>query len=158
MEPVSTYSHLEPGDVLTQQECEEIVGVKRAKNHEGYQFKLMALQQAIHRDLWRNGNRHTVVIHDYGIAVLDAPEASQYNAKTFEAGICKAKRANMRMQGVDVRKLNGVQKRTHERVLAVQGAILSAVARTRRALSVTPVKRNTPAAIESSGVSMDADH
>ncbi len=134
-----TYSHLNPGDVITQAECEKILGFKRADDIDEFNLKIMGLAASVRRDLDKAGKNLTVRNLNHGVAVLTHQDAEQFNARRFNSGLHQARSAHHRQLGVRT-ELAPEAQRQHDIRVTKQAAILAAVNKARREVPLTPVQ------------------
>ena len=109
-----------------------------------YSLRVMDLQQQIRNWFEASGQIVTVALQRGYLRVLTDAEAVDYNAKAFSRGIRKLADAHKRTQGIDVSELSEEQRARHEREAYVQGRLLQAMTRERKALLPEAAKRATP--------------
>ena len=117
--------YVEPGTVIEQSQCEEILGIKRDGNEYNYQFALMQLGEFIQKSLWKLGKEYTVTTSSGQVNVLTHEQASKYNESRFDLAIGKMRKCNRRLNAVDVGELSKETREEHGKAIIRQSRILS---------------------------------
>lgn len=133
----------EKGQYLTPEWCEEQIGIKR--DSLKYALALMGLGKKIEKWLWKQGMRWTVATEANGIKVLTDEAASVYNGSRLLHHFAGMLDRHEHAINVDVTQLNQEAKAKHDRMLSVNGAMLSAAITARKtALKCLPHSRSLP--------------
>lgn len=129
------------GDSWSQDEVLQAMGV--SLDCDDPQFHLMKFCQRVADELKDRQLIVTVATQKGRVRVLTDEEAVEYNAREFERGLAKSRRAHFRALAVDVGNIGEVQREQHERRCIVNGQVLSAIRKTRR-IALKAVERSTP--------------
>lgn len=113
---------IKPGTYFPPEIFEEVFGCDR-KSHE-YGLLLRALVQDTKR--FYNDSWITIRQRDYGVEVLDADNASEYHANTFEKCIRVMEYANHKASLIDPKQLSDASRSQHERQRQKMALVLSA--------------------------------
>jgi hypothetical protein len=133
------WTKLNKGDYIMPDTIEEYLGMKRTETK--YAFELMKMAGEITAALANVGRIDTVCIRQGGIAILSDAEAIEYNDSSFERSLRGMKRSHHRLLGVESSNLDAGDKRTHERTVTRQAAILTTVSDTCKRLGAEPHER-----------------
>ena len=129
---------VEPGTVLEQSQCEQIMGMRREADPMAYQFALMQLNDYIERSLWKIGKQYTCTTRRGEIVILTHEEASRYNDSRFDLAIQKMRKCNRRLMAVDLGRLTRQAKEEHGHAIIRQSRILSMLKQVNRDLQPEP--------------------
>ena len=129
------------GDSWSQDEVLIALGVPLDCNDPA--FHLMKFCQRVSEEMKDRQQVVTVAIQKGRVRILTDEEAVEYNAREFDRGLAKSRRAHFRALAVDVGNIGEVQREQHERRCIVNGQVLSAIRKTRR-IAVSAVERSTP--------------
>lgn len=140
---------LEKGDTINQAVIADFLGVPL--NSKAYELGVLGLADKVRRAMESAGKAVTVVvtrrsdpISAGGIRVLTDSEALRFNSRGFKLGLRRAARKHRKTMDIDPSKLTSEEQRQFERSLVVQGAIMSAVVKTRVQVALKAVQRNAP--------------
>mgnify|MGYP001600517928 CR=1 FL=1 len=117
-----------------------------AASHPKFTFARMSLAYSyIPRRMAILGRPCSVLIDCGEIVICDDAQAATYQSKRFRRGFRAAGRAHKHNLQVDQGRLSEEQRKTHERNLLVQGAVLTAAASAKRQLIPHATPRQKPA-------------
>lgn len=136
------YDLVKKGDLFTIEELEKILS--RRRDHKQFPFYLMGFAKNIEREMASRGQVVTVAQVNGSLKVLTDQEASIYNHDMFARNIRGLIHCHQRALGVDVVDFKEDERKTHDRMLEVQGKTLQAVSRVRIELPTWPHRRLLP--------------
>jgi hypothetical protein len=131
-------SNLQAGDIIEQENCEQIIGFQRAKKMYEFGFELMQLAEYVQANLWKIGKPLTVVSHKGSIRVLTHVEASEYNASRFDNAITKMRKCHKRLVAVDTNGFDAEAKGNHSLSIIKTSRVLTAIKSSRTEVVVAP--------------------
>ena len=137
------FDALNKGDTIPNDKLEGILGV--AVQSKLFKLKALGLRNKIAAKLRERGKPATVAVVREGIKVLTDEEAVEYNPRQYRHGLRRARRSHGRLLDVDPGQLGDASKRTFERAVVVQGAVLAAIASTRQRIVLASYKRQASA-------------
>jgi len=135
---------IEPGQTITQADCEAVIGYRRNGREYEYQFALMQLGKFIERSLWNSGKQWTVRTTGGEVQILTHEEASRYNESRFDLAIDKMKRCNRRLSAVDVGRLTPEARSDHGAAIIRQSRVLQLVGTVKRDIGLEAVTEKKP--------------
>jgi DNA-binding transcriptional MocR family regulator len=131
------------GSVVTAAFVADAYGVKVGTQEHA--FKMLDAARFIERRLGERGERVVVRQQRGDLHVLTDDAAIPYTAARFKSAISEAARAHVNGSKVDRSKVTSPELlKDHDRNQEVQGRMLAAARRERRALPPAPVQRSTP--------------
>ena len=143
MLPIDTRK-IKPGDTITQQQCEEVIGYPEASNTKDWPFAILQLLGIVQKQLRQEQGRElTVRIVGNELHILTDQEAAEYNPKRFDAGLRLARRAHRRLMAVNVGKLSAQEREMHMKNIGNQAHKLSML-RKKESLALPATERTTP--------------
>ena len=138
------FDAIEKGDVISQEEVEEIVGMEKEKDPEKFNLLRLQLIGQIIRELRDRDRFYTICQKRGSICILEDKEASPYNEKSINRGVHRMAQAQRRNLAVDTTKLTEKEQQAHSKRLLVGGALVAACYAVRRSPKLAAAIRNTP--------------
>lgn len=153
MEPIEIDTHeaeeyplatddLSKGSVVPTEVIERAFRVQR--DTKDFQLALLRASDFIARRFRDRGEVVFVTQERGSLRVLTDEEAVSYGAKLFRQGVRMAAHAHARQSAADRALMSEATRAEHDRSLEVQGRMLSAMRKERRAPVVEAAKRATP--------------
>ena len=136
------FDALEKGDVISAEQVEAIVEIKR--DDIKYGFAAMALGKRIKKELQDRDKEVTVRMHQSALMICDDADASPYNERMIKARARGVGRFLRQLSAVDRSKLPEERVPLHDRALTVWTLTYQAMRSTRRKLLCRPKTRSTP--------------
>lgn len=123
------FDELQKGDVITTEIIEEAMGCKATER--GFNFKMLALASLIEKHTGFN-----VKAQNYTeLRILIDEEGVEHNAKTFQHGLNKLRRAGQIARQIDIEQLTNRSTDRLQRQILNQGRIMQAIKRERRQIA-----------------------
>lgn len=143
MIPIDTRK-MKPGDTISQQQCEEVIGYPELSNEKDWAFAMLQLLGVVQKQLRQEQGRElTVRIVANELHILTDQEAAEYNPKRFDAGLRLARRAHRRLMAVNVAKLSSQEREMHAKNIGNQAHKLSML-RKKEQIALPGTERTTP--------------
>lgn len=139
--PIAT-DDLIKGSTVSVEVIERAFGAHR--DTKQYQLAAMRAAEYIARRFADRGEVVFVAQEKGALRILTDEEAPAYAAKLFREGMRKAGHAHARQLGADRSQMSDEVRSAHDRALEVQGRMLSAARKERRAPALVAAKRQTP--------------
>lgn len=139
------FSTIEIGGEVSQELCEQHLGISYADDPTRYALALLGLLGEVRKYLKDKHHREiTVRAVKCQLLILTDAEAARYNPKRFADGMRLIRRAHRRLLAVDVSKLTPEQRATYGRDVETQSARLSLLRKPREATPAEAVQRAVP--------------
>lgn len=139
------FSTVEIGGEVSQQVCEEHIGMTYADDATGYSLGLLKLMDEVRRYMRDKHHREITVRAVKGqLLILTDGEAAKYNPKRFADGLRLIRRAHRRMLAIDVSKLTPEERVKYGRDLETQSARLTMLRKRPETIAAEVVHRATP--------------
>lgn len=143
------FSTVEIGGEVSQDVCEEHIGLTYRDDPTGYCLALLKLMGEVRKYLKeKHGREITVRAVKLQLLILTDAEASHYNPKRFADGLRLIRRAHRRMLAVDVSKLTPEERAQYGRNVETQSARLAMLRKRREPAAAEAVQRATPRLFE----------
>lgn len=137
-------TRLKPGGIVSQSDCESIIGFTEVSNQKDWQFAILQLLGVVQKQLKKeHGRELTVRIVGCELHVLTDEDAALYNPKRFEAGLRLARRAHRRLMAVNVSRLSASDREMFAKNVSNQSHKLSMLRR-RDTIPIPATERTTP--------------
>lgn len=141
------FDTLKIGDVLSAEQCEEIV--RTSRHLAAYQVHILRLKEQIERHLTRRYGRHIVVAQfKQGLRVLTESERVAYSASQAGASRRKLRRALRTAADTDPLQLTERERAVLERQREVISKQVAATAAIQRKFKPLPIGRTVPKMLE----------